>query len=184
MVIDPDNAELKINLGTIEFYKGNYDSAKTILLDVVKSEKVDPNAFNTLALISVEEKKYDEALDFVNRALRIQPGDAYFLNNRGYVYLMMNDLPKAIEDINESIITDPYNGWAYRNKGIYFLKTSKVDEAIRMFQQAEKRETFIQDIAFWFGEAYWMKGDKSTACEYYKKSIDNRERKIISAGRC
>ncbi|MDZ7650046.1 MAG: tetratricopeptide repeat protein [Cytophagales bacterium] len=64
------------------------------------------------------------------------PRQPYFLNNRGFIYLSMNDYEKAEQDINDSIGLDPYNAWAYRNKGILYLIRKDYKSAERLLKQA------------------------------------------------
>ncbi|HYC86695.1 MAG TPA: tetratricopeptide repeat protein [Chryseosolibacter sp.] len=172
--LDNKNAELKINLGTVYYYQGKYDSARQ-LLNAVINETSEPNAYNTLALIETATGNYPAAMGWISKALAVRRNDAYYLNNRGYIYLMMNDYSKALSDINESILQDPYNGWAYRNKGIYYLKQSKAEDALKMFRQAVGLDPHIENIYYYLGEASWTMGMRVEACGFYRTSIAHKE---------
>jgi tetratricopeptide (TPR) repeat protein len=175
--IAPQNIELKVNIGSVYYFEGAYDSARFWLKDIVATATTEPNAFNTLSLIEADAGNYNEALALIKRALELKPSNAFYLNNRGYVYLLMGQYEKALEDINESITIDPYNAWAYRNKGIYFLQKSNYDEALRLLQHAATLDRSIIDLNFYLGEAYWAKGDKQNACLFYKKSEELKDRR-------
>lgn len=153
IALDRANAELKINLASVLFYRHRYDSAKAILQSLIDDQGVNPNAFNTLALISVADRQYDSAMFWVEKALAKQRNNPFFLNNRGYIYLLMGNLSSAISDINESISIDPYNGWAYRNKGIYYLKSSKPDDALRVLTQAKQLDDKIDSLDYYLTQA-------------------------------
>jgi tetratricopeptide (TPR) repeat protein len=126
-------------------------------------------------MIHAELGDYNKALELVNKAITIKPKDAYFVNNRGFIYLMLNKLPEALDDINRSIGMDPYNGWSYRNKGIYYLKVDKYRDALAMLTQAEKMDSFIEKVNFYLAEAYYKSGDPVKACLRYKKSLEREE---------
>jgi tetratricopeptide (TPR) repeat protein len=183
LMIDPDNVELKVNLGTVYFYERKNDSARALLQSVIAGNK-EPNAYNTLSLLETVNGNYSQAMEWIAKALAIRPDDPYYLNNRGYIYLMLKEYEKALEDINQSITSDPYNGWAYRNKGIYYLKQSSPADAIRMFRQAEGLDKHIEDIYYYLGEGYWAAGDEAQACVFYRKSLEMKESSKPERGRC
>jgi tetratricopeptide (TPR) repeat protein len=126
-------------------------------------------------LVHADLGNYDKALELINKALLIKPGDAYYINNRGFIYLMQGKLTEALVDINRSIGIDPFNGWSYRNKGIYYLKNEKYNDAVSMLLQAEKMDPFIEKVNLYLGDAFLKAGDKSKACISYQKSLDRKE---------
>ncbi len=130
----------------------------------------EANIYNTLSLIETGRGHNDLALVQVQRALKLSPGQPYFLNNRGFIYLMQNKLPEALLDIDESILLDPDNGWAYRNKGIYRLLSGDYENAIRLLKQGLAIDSFIDKIHFYLGMAYLKNKQKSEACEQFNLS--------------
>ncbi|NQZ78168.1 MAG: tetratricopeptide repeat protein, partial [Ekhidna sp.] len=93
----------------------------------------------------------------VNRALDLVAGEPYFLNNRGFIHLEMNQPDKAIEDINRSIVLNPKNGWAYRNKGIWKMNRGELEEALGLFERALRTGEFIDEIFYYQGLVYRAK---------------------------
>jgi tetratricopeptide (TPR) repeat protein len=173
--MDPGNVEILVNMGTVYYYKKEYDSAKTILHQSFQVKADEPNAFNTLSLIETELGNDAVAFQWVNKALAIAPNNAYFLNNRGFLFLRQNDLPKAAADIDRSISEDPYNAWAYRNKGIYHLRMKDADAAVRLLERARSMDANIDKVNGYLGDAYLLKGDKERACSFYKESLAKNE---------
>lgn len=174
LATDPENYELKVNIGTVYYYRRQYDSARSYLAAMLRNRQ-EPNALNTLALVETASGNYEDAMDWIDKALTERPNDPYFLNNRGFIRLMKGDVPGALEDINNSISLDPYNGWAYRNKGIYYLRMSRGADALEMFTRAEELDPHIEDIYYYLSEAHWMLNNRRQACEYIRKSIDAGE---------
>lgn len=169
---DTSNTEIRINLGTVYYYSRQFDSARAEL-NVALTGKSKANACNVLALIAAEEQDFQQAYRMIGEALRLEPGNAYFLNNRGYIHLLAGQPDSALVDINNSIVRDPYNGWAYRNKGLYYLMTGDTDAAIRLLQQAGQLDPSVEKLYYYLGEAFRKKGDIQHACEYFRKAIDN-----------
>ena len=164
-----------MNLGTVHYYKKDFDSARYYLNRSIETDPKEANALNALAMVEAELKNYRRAHELLNKALAMQHRDPYFLNNRGYVFLLMNQPDSAIQDIDVSITLDPYNGWAYRNKGIYYLKSGRYEEAIRLLLRAESSDPYIQDLYLYLGEAFGKQNNKAQSCEYYAKALERKE---------
>lgn len=175
LVLDSGNAEILVNRGTVYYYKDMYDEA---LLDLNEALQVDPeeaNAYNALALLRADQGQYDMALKLVERALMIEPFEPYFMNNRGYIRLKLDDA-KAVEDINKSIVLDPKNGWAYRNKALWYMDQRRYDQAITLLDRAEKLDNFIDRLYYYKGVCYSQLNLTDKACEAWSKSFERNER--------
>jgi tetratricopeptide (TPR) repeat protein len=168
---DSSNSEIKINIATLYYYKRDFDSAKMEIDRIVSNEK-QPYACN---MIEAELGNYDKALFWVNKAIALQPNDAYFLNNRGYIYLLRDEIKKGEEDINKSMATEPYNAWAHRNKGIFYLKMRNFTSAIRLLKQAIEMDPYVEKVYVYLAEAYFSNGEKGVACEQYEKALEREE---------
>jgi tetratricopeptide (TPR) repeat protein len=98
-------------------------------------------------------------------------GEAFYLNNKGYILLLKKEYDNALSFIDNSIGIDPSNGWAYRNKGIYYYETGNIPEAIRLLRQAEAIDPLIDELYSWLGEAYLRAGEKTVGCDYLAKAL-------------
>lgn len=173
--IEPENAEILVNIGTVHYYNKDLDSARHFLNEAMKADPDEGNAYNAMAMVEVSSGDLEKASELLTRALNLHPNDAYFINNRGYIALLKGETEKALEDINRSITSDPYNGWAYRNKGIYYLITNNNDEAIRLLKRAETADPFIEKLYFYLGEAYLKNGQQNEACENFAKALERKD---------
>ncbi len=180
IALDTTNIESYVNLATLHYFQNNLDSAQYWLKYVLKRDPNEANAYNTLSQVFLAQGEHALALGALNQALKIVPREPYFLNNRGYVYLFMDSLETGLEDINKSILANPMNAWAYRNKGIYYLKKGEYNEAIRLFEDALNRNTFLDEIYSYLGEAYHHQGEKERACEYWEKGKQQSEARSLS----
>ena len=173
--LDTANAETLINKGTVLYYQRQLSEAEQNLNDALKIDPLEPNAYNALSLIEVEKGNYAKALEMANQALDLETDQPYFLNNRGFIFLLTNELESARQDIDLSITKDPSNGWAYRNKGYYYYLNGEYEEALRLYQQASKLDPFIDKVFYFQGEAFLKLNKQKEACESFKKAKDNKE---------
>ncbi len=182
---DPENSDLMVNIGNILYLERDYDSARLYLGKLVDDGITQPNAYNTLALIEAETGNNTAALRHISKALELDPSNAYFLNNRGYIRLLMGEAIGALQDINESITIDPYNAWAYRNKGIVAFEAKDFNEALRLLKHAESLDPAITDLNYYLAEVYWALNEKAQACNYFAKSASVNDRlKPAASRRC
>jgi len=175
LLLDSANAEILVNRGTVYYYKEQFEEA---LIDLDSAIMVDPdeaNAYNAKALLRADQGNYEEALTLVNRALEIETYQPYFLNNRGYIRMELDD-PEAVEDINKSIVLDPQNGWAYRNKALWYMNQERYDQAIALLDRAEKLDNFIDRLYYYKGVCYSKMNLTDKACEAWSRSFERNER--------
>ncbi len=74
--------------------------------------------FNYLGLIETKTKRYDKAVMWFDSALRLSPGNASYLINRGIVRLEKKDVPGAKADFDEALRRDPDNALAIHNLAV------------------------------------------------------------------
>ena len=126
-------------------------------------------------MIDIRRQQLDSALYKANKALEIQPTEAYYLNNRGYVQLLRGNLEAGLADINESIAYNSDNSWAYRNKGWYYYLTEEYADALRLLNQAYTMDPFTEHIGRMLGETYLATDNKELACEWFAIALKNNE---------
>jgi len=177
---EKQRTELAVNHAIVQFYLKNFEQAKTELQTLAKRNEKEPNIYNTLALIETELGHYPEAMNYINEAIRLDPVQSYYLNNRGYIFLLQDALASAEADINSSIEKDPNNAWAYRNKGIYYLKKNDFVAAERLLKQSLNLDPFVDKIHFYLGTAYLKNGKKELACDSFKKSESQNDKMVTT----
>ena len=176
LAIDPNDTEALVNLGTVEYYRGNFDAAIDVLNRALAQLK-EANAYNTLNQVYLSQGRWEEAMIAINNALDLEPEAGYFLNNRGLTYLMMDSLAQGLKDINVSIVLEPENMWAIRNKGIYYLRSGNPNQAVEYLERVVASGEFVEDVYYYLGQAYLERGDKDDACATWSRGVEANERK-------
>jgi len=172
---DPEDVEALINRGSTYYYLGKYDNAEADLRRAEKSGVELGNVYNGLALVSIGRKDYDSALYLVERALQQEPLQPYFLNNRGYILLLQGQNELAREDIDRSITLDPENAWAYRNKGRWYHVNGQYEDALRLYELALTKDTFVESIHIFIGETHEAMGNLDLACRSYRIASEEND---------
>jgi len=178
LVLDSGNAEILVNRGTVYYYQNKYEEALQNLNTAIAIDPKEANAYNALALLKSELGSNQEAMELIEKALSIEAYEPYFMNNRGYIRMMLND-SLAVEDINKAIVLDPRNGWAYRNKAIWYMQQNQYDQALKLLERAEKLDDFIDLLYYYRGQCHFNLGNVEEACGAWNKSFERNEKGTI-----
>lgn len=86
----------------------------------------------------VEEGKYKEAVEVLNRVIEQNKKDANPLVFRGIAYIYLEDYQQAIKDCSEAIKRDSKNAEAYFNRGYAYAKLNEYQKAIEDYKVAAR----------------------------------------------
>ena len=112
---------------------------------------------------AVDEKKYDEALDLLNRLVAADPKDFQAWTELGTVQMMHNNAEEAEKAYRRAVQERPTFTLALLNLGRLFSVQKKFDAAIDPLEQAVKLSPTSAEANFMLGEAYLQikKGSKA-----------------------
>jgi tetratricopeptide (TPR) repeat protein len=119
----PRGSEARVHLGDLYQYAGNLPAAiaqYSAWIDVHEREDVAvPRVLNSRCWARAQwGQELDRALDDCNKALRLRPNDAAFLDSRGLVYLRQGNYDRAIADYDASLKVRPNAPWGLYCRGI------------------------------------------------------------------
>jgi tetratricopeptide (TPR) repeat protein len=167
---DSLNPEHRINRGTLYYYRKEFEKAKKDLELSLELDSSNSQAYNTLAMISADENSLGEAMELIEKALRNAPMHPHYLNNRGYIHILLGKLKEAEEDINQSMVREPDNPWVYRNKGIIYFETGDLNSAERMFRQVLSMDSSVDKATEYLGKTLVAAGKKEEGCKWLRKT--------------
>jgi tetratricopeptide (TPR) repeat protein len=127
--IDPQDAEIYNNRGSIYTLKGQYDSS---IADFNKALELNPRyakAYYNRALAYYYQGGYDQAISDLNKTIEFHPNDVEAYHNRGLAHDQKKDYDKAISDFNMAIALKRDLADAYFNKAVTCEKAGRREEA-------------------------------------------------------
>lgn len=101
--IAPDHPHPRISLSVILLRHGRYSQAELQLrksLELKSDNKTQQDAWNNLANISFAQKRYNEAIDRLNRAISIYKPDCQIYYNVGTSYEQLGEWKDALDYFN------------------------------------------------------------------------------------
>ena len=123
--LNPSNPFLYLNRATtraemIDFISSMDDSYHSVSFDSDPAKRLHNHTKRTYS--------YDEAIEDINKAIKLYPEFAEAYYNRGNLMAISGELPAAYDDYTRAIELDPELGEAYYNRGlvqIYMKDTRK-----------------------------------------------------------
>jgi tetratricopeptide (TPR) repeat protein len=84
--VNPRNIQLRFIRSRIEIETGNLPAAKAALLEITQQFPEIPEPYNNLAVLEAETGRLEEAREYLEMALKVQPNFATAYENLGDVY--------------------------------------------------------------------------------------------------
>jgi tetratricopeptide (TPR) repeat protein len=111
------------------------------LKDIEHAMQLDSNeryvGYNNIAyFIKLEEKDYEGAIKYFDKAIILKPSFAYSYSNRGFAKMKLGDIKGAYKDIKTSIEMDNKNSYAYKNLALVNIEDGKKTDACYNLKKA------------------------------------------------
>lgn len=106
----PDNTSLRYARALIAEKANKLALAEEDLRMIIEREPSNAQALNALGYTLADRtERYDEALGFIERALKVEPADAAIIDSMGWVQFRMGNHAKAVELLRQALglIQDP-----------------------------------------------------------------------------
>ncbi len=81
-------------------------------------------------------RRYDEAIEFYDKAISIKPDYAKAIFNKAVALQMLNRLEEAVQAYDQALAINPNDAEAWSNKGIALRSMGRTEEAIECYDQA------------------------------------------------
>jgi tetratricopeptide (TPR) repeat protein len=129
-----------------------------------------------------DAKKFKEAIEVLNAAIKTVPGDNDLLYARALVAEKLNMLDVTERDLREILKKDPKNANALNALGYTLTdRTTRYDEALTLLQQAmalKPDDAFILDSMGWL---QYRLGNSAEALKYLRRALELRNDAEIAA---
>lgn len=116
---------------------GRAAEAEKALRDLLARDPLDANALNSLGYMFAERReKLDEAVELLQRALEIEPGNPSFLDSLGWAYMQQGKIDLADGPLTKAAAGLPQNSVIQDHLGDLRLEQRRVADAIAAWERA------------------------------------------------
>jgi Flp pilus assembly protein TadD len=116
--------------GNAKAMKRDYQGAYEDYMTIFKLDSTDVGALTGLGAVLDDLGKEDDAIAYLERALKLSPNDVGVNGNLGYRHMMKGNYQKALGYYNKALELDPESGLSYNNRGFIYNKLNHYDQAL------------------------------------------------------
>jgi tetratricopeptide (TPR) repeat protein len=133
----PDDTSFRYQLGAILDRAGRREDAERTFRDLLAKDPLDANALNYIGYMLAEHgTRLDEAVDLIQRALKIEPGNPSFLDSLGWAYVQQGHLDLADRPLTDAAARLPTNSVVQDHLGELRMRQKRPADAIAAWQKA------------------------------------------------
>jgi len=81
----------------------------------------------------------DEAEDLIVRALKLSPGDGFYIDSLGWLYYQRGDYPRAIEQLEKAVEITAVDPTIIEHLADAYEKAGRSERALTRYREALKR---------------------------------------------
>jgi len=133
----PDDPRGMYVLAQVLEARKDFDGAERELRDILKRDPSDATALNYLGYMLAERRqRLDEAVDLVQRALKLEPGNPSFLDSLGWAYYQQGKLDLADPPLSEAASKMPNNSVIQDHLGDLRFKQQRFADAAAAWERS------------------------------------------------
>ena len=133
----PDDPRGMYVLAQVLEARKDFAGAEGALRDILKRDATDATALNYLGYMLAERgERLDEAVDLVQRALKLEPGNPSFLDSLGWAYYRQGKLELADAPLTEAATRMPNNSVIQDHLGDLRFKQRRFADAAAAWQRS------------------------------------------------
>jgi tetratricopeptide (TPR) repeat protein len=161
-----------MNLGIIEFRRGNYQRAEEQYHAALSIDPHDVGALLNLGIVENYVGKYSDAVDHFEQVRILQPGNAYGLYGLAISLTALKKSKDAIREFEFAARLDPKSPGPLIAKSMVLMRTNQTHEAMEVLNDLRKRsKSSDPDVDIQFGIAYACAGDLPAAAAEFDKIL-------------
>ncbi len=156
----------------VQRYVGNTpveDDITLVVLELARDEAIDIIKSSKKL---VNDGKYYEAIDYLERGLKLYPKNRKLIYNLAKTYFRINNFSRAVESINEYLQYDTRNKYAYYIAGAAHYQMLDYQRSIEMLDEALRIDQNFVNALYAQGMAYKKQGVKADAIRCFERVVN------------
>ncbi|TDX28411.1 tetratricopeptide repeat protein [Modicisalibacter xianhensis] len=164
----PNHAQAGTGLGEVLLQKRQYKAAEEQLRAVTIAHGQAPwRAYNALGIIADMNGNAEQAEQYYQKALSINPESAVVLNNLGYSRYLFGNWAGANEALQSALQADPSYELAWRNLGLVHARQGDYGYALEALGRNGQPAEALNDVGF----VSMMSGDYDQALTFFEEAM-------------
>ena len=166
------SANLRFQLAVSYMEAGNLTAAEELVREGLAKKPRDFALVNAYGVILKRMERYDEAVEYFNRAAKIDAKSISPTVNLGNTYILLDKPGKAAEQFLKATRMEPGNGENHRLLASAYSKSGEYVKALASLQQALKRSPGNPRVVVDIAGVYLSQGEPEQAMRYIDAALE------------
>lgn len=136
---------------------------------VMSHDAPKARAFNNYAVALIENRRYKEALPYLERAIKMDSVYADPWNNLAIAYGKLDQIDKAIGALQQALTINPHHAEGYSNLATFFIAKKEYEAAEAALRQALMLRKHYGKALFKLGRLKYFQDNIEEAHTYFKR---------------
>jgi tetratricopeptide (TPR) repeat protein len=170
LATEPDEFVLHDALGDAYWIRGEEALAEHEWKETLRINPSFIRPVNALGALCGKQRRYGEAVAYLQRAILLIPADADAHLNLGAVYAEMGSLDRAEEQFRTAVSLAPLNFAAHNVLGKLYFDSGRLNEAEEQFRESVASDRNLAALDY-LGYICQRRGDSARAEEAFKEAL-------------
>jgi tetratricopeptide (TPR) repeat protein len=167
-----DNAYYLYTDARIQWTQGNPDRAISLMEKAVQADSHSDYLKRDLAMMYLQNKKEDRALEILNELSTRNPNDIDAWIMIGDIHQKQDRVENAIQAFEKALIIDSSRQPVYHALGELYMDSDRLNDAMRIYRQLVERYPESYVAHFYMGKIYTRQEDIKSAEAEFLKTIE------------
>jgi tetratricopeptide (TPR) repeat protein len=132
-----DSERVKLQLATVYDKQKDYDRAESLLKEILKQDPKDAIALNYIGYLLADRGiRLQEAVDYVQQALVLDPNNGAYLDSLGWAFFKMNDLQQAEKYLLQAVELERKDPVIHDHLGDLYFKIGNLEKAQEFWKRS------------------------------------------------
>ena len=172
---DPRSAEALYGLGSAYLQQQKTTEARDCFQRALRLHATYPgtlpNCWNNLGILAARERNFEQAIDYFQNALKIDPEHSIALQNLGSAYRQKKDWPRAKSALERALALNPDDPEANYSLGMVYAQENDAARAYEYLQKAIAAKPVYPEALNNLGILYLRTRRPEQAIQSFEQSI-------------
>ena len=162
-----NKTQLNVVTAAAFFQKNDFARGMSLLEDEIALHPADDDLRSATLQTYLIHGLFTNALELIDRKLRLAPDDQTWLFNRGYVSMQLKAYDDAVDAFTRVLAMQTNNPLALFDRALALLDSGQLDAARADYKTLRQSLTNSYQVAFGLGEIAWRKHETNEAIKNY-----------------
>ncbi len=167
-LLSENDVELQLGLAQRSERSGELVAARTAYREILEKQPECVTALHRLGVVSVRLEQLPEAIDYLEKAAKLESPSSELLGDLGYAQFLHGDLDAAKQTLENALTLDPTDKRLINNQALVLGYLGDDKASLELFRRAGSEAEALSNLGF----VYAQLGDVPKAKEHYLRALD------------